>query len=196
MNILNRQFLPRWLMVLFVSAIASPSSLADLTVIYDSGQTKSIEPLLSPFLLDKELAGHADKPANSTNQNVLTVSALGPGALSNLLPVRSPGLGVGDLAGTQLKPEVLSRLAQGNPRPFFLIGSDEASLQWLATHRDTLKSLGAAGMLVQANTEQDVRQVAGIALGLSITLSSGSDLARALGVNRYPVLITRDGIMQ
>ena len=201
MNILNRQFLPRWLMVLFVSVIASPSALADLSVIYDSGRTKSIAPLLSPFLVNKERldekqSGHSDKPADSTSQNALTVSALGPGALSNLLPVRSPWLQVGDLAGIQLKPEVLSRLAQGNPRPFFLIGSDEASLQWLAAHRDTLKSLGAAGMLVQADTEQDVRQVADIALGLSITLSSGSDLARALGVNRYPVLITRDGIMQ
>jgi len=188
-------------MALFMSAIASPSALADLTVIYDSGRTKPIAPLLSPFLVDKELldeeqSGHSDNPADSTNQNVLSVSALGSAALSNLLPVRSPGLQVGDLAGTQLKPEVLSRLAQGNPHPFFLIGSDEVSLRWLATHRDTLKSLGAAGMLVQADTEQDVRQVADIALGLSITLSSGSDLARALGVNRYPVLITRDGIMQ
>jgi len=193
-------------MVLFVSAIASPSSLADLTVIYDSGRTKSIAPLLSPFLVDKERldeeladeeeSGDSDKPANSTDPNALAVSTLGPGAISNLLPVRSPGLQVGDLAGIQLKPEVLPRLAQGNPRPFFLIGSDEVSLQWLAAHRDTLKSLGAAGMLVQADTEQDVRQVANIALGLSITLSSGSDLARALGVNRYPVLITRDGIMQ
>jgi integrating conjugative element protein (TIGR03765 family) len=183
-------------MVLFVSAIASPSSLADLTVIYDSGRTKSIAPLLGSLLLDKAQTGDSGNPADSTDQNSLTAFALGPGALSNLLPVRSPGLQVGDLAGTQLKPEVLSRLAQGNPRPFFLIGSDEASLQWLAAHRDTLKTLGAAGMLVQADTEQDVRQVADIALGLSITLSSGSDLARALGVNRYPVLITRDGIMQ
>ncbi|MBR9910316.1 MAG: integrating conjugative element protein [Gammaproteobacteria bacterium] len=188
-------------MVLMMSSISSPIALAELTVIYDSGQTKPIAPLLRPLFADEELSAeelsidprHA---ADSTDQHALTASALGPAALSNLLPVRSPGLQVGDLAATQLKPDVLSRLAQGNPRPFFLIGSDQASLQWLATHRETLQSLGAAGMLVQAETEGDVRRVADIAQGLPITLASGSDLASALGVNRYPVLITRDGLRQ
>ena len=70
------------------------------------------------------------------------------------------------------------------------------SLQWLAYHRDTLKRLGAVGMLVQADTEADVRRVAEVAQGLSITLGSGSDLAAALGIERYPVLITPDGIRQ
>jgi len=51
-------------------------------------------------------------------------------------------------------------------------------------------------MLVQAETEQDVRHVAEISQGLSITLGSGSDVAGALGIDRYPVLITRDGITQ
>jgi integrating conjugative element protein (TIGR03765 family) len=121
---------------------------------------------------------------------------LGPAALSNLLPLHSPGLEVGDCADSSLNPEVLTRLAQGNPRPFFLIGSDAVSLQWLAYHRDTLRSLGAVGMLVQADTEADVRRVAEVARGLSITLGSGSDLAAALGIDRYPVLITADGIRQ
>lgn len=103
---------------------------------------------------------------------------------------------VGDLAGTQLKPDVRLRLAQGNPRPFFLLGSDPVSLQWLAIHRDTLISISAVGMLVQADTEHDVRQVANIAEGLSITLGSGSDLASVLGIYFYPVLITREGITQ
>jgi integrating conjugative element protein (TIGR03765 family) len=121
---------------------------------------------------------------------------LGPAVLSNLLPLRSPGLEVGDSADTPLNPEVLTRLAQGNPRPFFLIGSDAVSLQWLAYHRDTLRGLGAVGMLVQADTEADVRRVADVAQGLSITLGSGSDLAAALAIHHYPVLISRDGIRQ
>ena len=103
---------------------------------------------------------------------------------------------VGDRADSSLNPEVLTRLAQGNPRPFFLIGSDAVSLQWLAYHRDTLRSLGAVGMLVQADTEAEVRRVADVAQGLSITLGSGSDLAAALGIDRYPVLITPDGVRQ
>jgi integrating conjugative element protein (TIGR03765 family) len=51
-------------------------------------------------------------------------------------------------------------------------------------------------MLVQADTEADVSRVAEVAQGLSITLGSGSDLAAALGIDRYPVLITADGIRQ
>jgi hypothetical protein len=51
-------------------------------------------------------------------------------------------------------------------------------------------------MLIQAETETDVRRVAEVAQGLSITLGSGSDLAAALGIDRFPVLITPDGIRQ
>ena len=89
---------------------------------------------------------------------------------------------------------MLARLAQGNPRPFFLIGSDAVSLQWLKHHRDTLQSLGAVGLLVQADTTQDIRRVVALAQGLPMTLGSGDDLARALGIDRYPILITREGI--
>ena len=167
------------------------SVLAQLAVIYDSGQTRPLAPLLSP-LLSKNT--QSTVPVESNNQNLSSKSSLGPATLSSLLPIRSPGLVVGDTADSQLNPEVLARLAQGNPRPFFLIGSDALSVQWLATHRDTLKALGAVGMLVQADTEADVRRVAEVAQGLSITLGSGSDLAAALGIHYYPVLISRDGI--
>jgi integrating conjugative element protein (TIGR03765 family) len=179
------------LLVAFVSVFVSVAAIAELTVIHDTGHTKPIAPLLKPFVSDQGLSDHPGTAADSTDQKVLDGATL-----SNLLPVRSPGLLVGDLAGRQLELDVRARLAQGNPRPFFLIGSDRVSLDWLATHRDTLKSLGAVGMLVQAETEQDVRHVAEISQGLSITLGSGSDVAGALGIDRYPVLITRDGITQ
>jgi len=189
LNALNR----KWLSALLLGAIMAPSAFAELTVIYDSGHTQPLQPLLSPLLSDRE---QRDNPTESTGQNSLPAPNLGPAVISNLLPVRSPGLQVGNIADSQLNPEVLTRLAQGNPRPFFLIGSDPVSLHWLEIHRDTLKTLGAVGMLVQADTEEDVRRVAGIAQGLSVTVGSGSDLAAALGVNRYPVLITREGIRQ
>jgi integrating conjugative element protein (TIGR03765 family) len=193
LSIRKQRLLPVLVPGLLFAIGAGSSALADLTVIYDSGQTQALSPLLGPLQADES---PATDPAKASDPNRSSKSMLGPAALSNLLPLRSPGLEVGDSADSSLNPEVLTRLAQGNPRPFFLIGSDAVSLQWLAYHRDTLRSLGAVGMLVQADTEADVRRVADVAQGLSITLGSGSDLAAALGIERYPVLITPDGIRQ
>ena len=180
---------------LLLSLGMSAKALAELTVIYDNGQTRPLAPLLEPLLADE---APSSGPAESATLNPSSspLSGYGPADIRNLLPVRSPGLTVGDIAGSALLPEVLARLAQGNPRPFFLIGSDAMSLRWLASHRDALEGLGAVGMLIQAETETDVRRVAEVAQGLAITLGSGSDLAAALGIDRYPVLITPDGILQ
>jgi len=193
LSIRKQRWLPALVPGVLLAIGAGSSALADLTVIYDSGQTQPLSPLLGPLQADET---PATDPAKASDPNRSSKSMLGPAALSNLLPLRSPGLEIGDTADSTLNPEALTRLAQGNPRPFFLIGSDAVSLQWLAYHRDTLRSLGAVGMLVQADTEADVRRVAEVAQGLSITLGSGSDLAAALGIDRYPVLITPDGIRQ
>ena len=193
MSIRKQRLLPVLVPGLLLAIVAASSASADLTVIYDSGQTQPLSPLLGPLQADKT---PATDPAKASDPNRSSKSMLGPAELSNLLPLQSPGLEVGDSGDTPLSPEVLTRLGQGNPRPFFLVGSDAVSLQWLAYHRDTLRSLGAVGMLVQADTEADVRRVADVAQGLSITLGSGSDLAAALGIDRYPVLIAADGIRQ
>ena len=191
MMLSNRSLLLIYGLVLSLLLGVSANAFAELTLIYDNGQTRPLVPLLEPLMADD---APSSEPAESATLN--PSSSYGPADLRNLLPVRSPGLTVGDIAGSALRPEVLARLAQGNPRPFFLIGSDVMSLRWLASHRDVLEDLGAVGMLIQAETENDVRRVAEVAQGLSITLGSGSDLAAALGINRYPVLITPDGIRQ
>jgi integrating conjugative element protein (TIGR03765 family) len=79
-------------------------------------------------------------------------------------------------------------------RPFFLIGSDTRSRQWLQDHRDRLKALEAVGMLVQADTLEDLRAIADLAQGLPILPASASDIAKALGITHYPVVITAQGI--
>ena len=191
MMLSNRSLLLIYGLVLSLLLGVSANAFAELTLIYDNGQTRPLVPLLEPLMADD---APTSEPAESATLNPL--SSDGPADLRNLLPVRSPGLTVGDIAGSALRPEVLARLAQGNPRPFFLIGSDAMSLRWLASHRDVLEDLGAVGMLIQAETETDVRRVAEVAQGLSITLGSGSDLAAALAIDRYPVLITTDGLRQ
>ena len=191
----NRSLLPIIGLGLLLSLGLSAKALAELTVIYDNGQTQPLAPLLEPLLAD-DSPSSGPTVSSTLDPSSNPLSSDGPADLRNLLPVRSPGLTVGDIAGSALRPEVLARLAQGNPRPFFLIGSDATSLRWLASHRDVLEDIGAVGMLIQAETENDVRRVAEVAQGLSITLGSGSDLAAALAIDRYPVLITPDGIRQ
>lgn len=161
--------------VLLVPSLAR----AELTVIYDSGQTQPIAPYLEVF----------ESPDDSSRRGPPSpIPALGAADPKRWLPIRSPGLTPGRVqAGKQDRPF---------SRPFFLIGSDPRSRQWLQIHRDRLKAIGAVGMLVQADTLDDLRSIAELADGLSILPASGSDIVKALGISHYPVLISAHGIEQ
>ena len=152
---------------------------AALTVIYDSGDTQPIAPFLEVFETGDELPQHS--PAMKKPQ-------LGAADPKALLPIESPGLTPG--------PVELRSHDRPFARPFFLIGSDIRSRQWLQTHRARLQAIGAVGMLVQAETLEDLRVIAELADGLSILPASGGDIAQALGISHYPVLITPSGIEQ
>jgi integrating conjugative element protein (TIGR03765 family) len=106
--------------------------------------------------------------------------------LAHLLPVRSPHLIPG--------PVTPSPRAMHFYQPLFLIGSDPASLTWLASNQSRLQQIHAVGLLVQAETEADVERVRQAARGLSLIPASGEAVAEALSITHYPVLITREGI--
>ena len=166
---------------ILLAGILSLTSLhagAQLPVIFDNGQTHSLTPYLETLQKEPETA-----PPETP-----TTPAPGAGDLRTLLPIRSPGLSPG---------KVLSR-AHARPllRPFFLIGADARSRRWLTRNREHLLLIGAIGMLVAADSEKDLRQIAALARGLSITPASGTDLARVLDIKHYPVLITASGLSQ
>jgi len=166
--------------VLF-SALTTPVLASGaLTVIYDSGETTPLAPFLSVF--DEE---PAQKDGSQANPGLPNLGAADP---ERLLPIRSPGLTPG-----RVEPRDINRPFA---RPFFLIGADGLSREWFATHRDRLAEIGAVGMLVEAQTLDDLRAIAAIAHGLPILPASASDIAEALGLSHYPVLITKDGIEQ
>ena len=152
---------------------------AELTVIYDSGHTQPIAPFFEVFESTDGLPPQSPPPAKPS---------LGAADPKAWLPIQSPGL----------TPGLVQARAHDRPftRPFFLIGSDTRSRQWLQAHRDRLKEIGAVGMLVQAETVDDLRTIVRLADGLSILPASGSDIAKALGVSHYPVLISAHGIEQ
>ena len=152
---------------------------ADLTVIYDSGDTQPIAPFLEAFKAGDAFPQHSP---------VIKKPQLGAADPESLLPIQSPGLTLGPVQAR----------AHDRPfsRPFFLIGSDARSRQWLQDHRERLKEIGAVGMLVQAETLEDLRVIAELADGLSILPASGNDIAHALGISHYPVLISTHNIEQ
>jgi integrating conjugative element protein (TIGR03765 family) len=152
---------------------------AALTVIYDNGNTQPIAPFLGVFESADE------SPQQSPIPTKLQLGAADP---QSWLPIQSPGL----------TPGPVQTRSHDRPfaRPFFLVGSDAHSRQWLQDHRDRLKEIGAVGMLVQAETLEDLRTIAKLADGLSILPASGRDIAQALGISHYPVLISTHSIEQ
>ncbi len=168
-----------WYGILIISIELTPiPAWAEVTVIYDSGNTRPLAPYLE-ILEDTE--PFASPPP-------MTEPRLGAAEVRALLPIRSPGL----------SPGPVQARSHNTPfsRPFFLIGSDDHSRRWLAKHRQRLKEIGAVGMLVQAETLEDLQAIARLAGGLSIMPASAADIATALGISHYPVLISRQGIEQ
>lgn len=115
-----------------------------ITVIYDSGDTRPLAPYLD--IIDRTEA--ATNPSSATG--AMNRHRLGAADVRALLPIRSPGL----------SPGPVQPRSHNKPfsRPFFLIDSDDRSRQWLVRHRDRLMAIGAVGMLVQAETPEDIRQ--------------------------------------
>ncbi|WP_051301695.1 integrating conjugative element protein [Sedimenticola selenatireducens] len=169
-----------WLKIIgFTIGLIPALAGAALTVIYDSGDTQPIAPFLDAF----------DSTETTIPQKQVTQRPqLGAADLASLLPIRSPGL-----TPSPIQPKTHDRPFA---RPFFLVGSDNLSRQWLLEHRDRLKEIGAVGMLIQADTLDDLQTIAELAAGLSVMPASGSDIAKALGLSHYPVLITPHGIEQ
>ena len=152
-----------------------------LTVLYDSGETLPLTPLLeaSGFVLepdDAELPPIAP-PMEAVLQQQVTVRS------PSLTPGMQPRIAVGD-AGTYL------------PRPVFLVGADELSLRWLTAHRIRLSTLGAVGLVVEAESVADVLQVKRVAGDLPLAAGSGEMLVQQFGLSHYPVLIGPEWIEQ
>jgi integrating conjugative element protein (TIGR03765 family) len=149
---------------------------AELTVIHDNGDTRPLVPFLN-VLTERE-------PIHPRAQS--SRPDLGAAEVERLLPIRSPGLTPGPV-----EPRPISKRFA---RPFFLIGSDRVSRAWLAANRDEVLRMGAVGMLVQAETLDDLGIMAELANGLPIP--PATDIAAALGLAHYPVLISSEGIAQ
>lgn len=76
------------------------------------------------------------------------------------------------------------------------MGDDEYSQAWLRRRADNLQALGAAGLVVNVETAEDLANLRRLVPCLSLSPVSADELARRLGLNHYPVLVTATGIEQ
>jgi integrating conjugative element protein (TIGR03765 family) len=171
----------RLIPLFFLWALAPVFAASPLTVLHDSGNTQPLAPLLAASGFDPEDEG-TDLPPIAPPLDVV---------LQQYVTVRSPSL----------SPGVQPRIAVGKagtylPRPIFLVGADEASLNWLANHRIQLVTLGAVGLVVEANGEADMLKVMRVAGDLPVAAGSGETLAEQFGLRHYPVLIGPEWIEQ
>ena len=83
-------------------------------------------------------------------------------------------------------------------QPFFIMGMDRASLDWLARTLPTLLSINATGMVVQAANRDDWLhlQNKARAAGLSLALYPDTGLTEAYGITTYPVLVVPQSIQK
>lgn len=158
-----------------VLPLVSSGTAAQAVVIYDQGPTRSITDYVEAM---PTLAVPPPRPARN-----LSVPA-------PAYPVRTPGMSPGPVEARK------TQMPQLAAAPFFLVGNDPLSRDWLARFGGKLAKMGAVGFLVNAESEADLQAIRQLAPGLPITPLDASALAKTLGLSHYPVLVSAGLIEQ
>ena len=98
----------------------------------------------------------------------------------------------------QLQPGAPSvQRIQAPVQPFFVMGMDRTSLDWLARTLPTLLAIGATGMVVQATNREDWQRLQTKAgqSGLLLALYPDAGLVESYGLATYPVLVVPQGMV-
>lgn len=159
---------------LIISAfiVFSPAALADLNVIADLGG-QSTQAIF-------EAVNRQDTPP--------VTAAVPEQGEAAMLPVITPELTPGNVTPRTLQLPGIGAL--------FIIGDDSYSRQWLKQNARQLAARNAAGLIVNVESMASLEALRGLAPGLQLAPSSGSELACRLQLSHYPVLITDSGLSQ
>lgn len=148
----------------------------DITVIYDTGTASP----LSDFVKAPKLAVPEGLPEINLQAS--------DGFAAQLFPIHTPELSPGEV-NAQTTQLLL-------PQPFFIIGCDGRSKQWLNQFKDRLSQIGAVGLVVEADNLAEFQALSEVAQGLRLSPVPASQLAKQLGISHYPVLVTASRIEQ
>lgn len=111
-----------------------------------------------------------------------------PRTLYDALPVSTPNLTVGYQSSIKWnKPEYTP--------PVFIIGYDQASIDWLLKYKETLLKGNAVGFVVNVQSKEQFDYIVSLAKGLDIYPRSGEPFYR-IGIRHYPALISQFGVEQ
>ncbi|MDE9433493.1 integrating conjugative element protein [Xenorhabdus bovienii] len=105
-----------------------------------------------------------------------------------MLPVKTPELTPGKVADRALQLPGIGAL--------FLIGDDPGSRQWLSQNAAILTKLHAVGLVVNVSEMAGLQTLRASAPDLLLSPASGTELARRLQLQHYPVLITETALSQ
>jgi len=153
-----------------------------------------------PLIVVQDLGGASALPYyDALNLQPRNVDALPPNLMvpqapatpiseADMLPVRSAMLTPGTVTRRAIEASGL--------RPFFVVGDDELSVDWLRRHAASLRKRGAVGLVVNVETVQALNRLRALAPDVPLSPVSGDDLAERLGLRHYPALITATGIEQ
>lgn len=86
--------------------------------------------------------------------------------------------------------------ANGLIRPFFMVGDDELSINWLKQRAPYLEKLQAVGLVVNVKDADSFNTLKSLVPSLTVLPVSGDDIATRLNLAHYPVLVTATAIEQ
>ena len=160
-------------LLLAAGATVASASADGLVVVHDAGGTVDAAPYLERPALSEAIRARALAVA------VALLGAAAPVYEPVSLPVSPDPLRAGAPSRMRIR---------GLTRPVFAIGSDPASLEWLASNAPRLRERGAQGFLVSAPSQEAVARSRAFAarLGLELDPVSGAALADAYGARSYP----------
>ena len=162
--------------LLFGLSLVTTTALANLNVIADVGGEDA-----SPYF-------EGINRQEGAQSSPVVPPASPAEAEAAVLPVATPELTPGDVADRPLQLPGIGAL--------FIVGDDDASRIWLQAHAEQLKSLHAAGLVVNVSNLPALQALRELAPGVPMAPASGSELARRLQLSNYPVLITDTGLSQ
>jgi len=162
------------------------SGASPLTIVRDVGGVSAL-PYYQALHLYSQTAEPMQQPSLPASPGVSEQATQGRRYReSDLLPVRSTLLTPGQVTPRALHLPGLT--------PMFLIGTDARSQTWLRRHAERLRALNAIGFVVEVASMDALDSLRHQAPGLTLSPTSGDEIARRLHLDHYPVLISATGI--